>query len=211
MGQFRFVPPREVHAGRIVCRRWQEDDLEAMLESVSHSAEHLIPWMPWAKDYDLESAREFLWRHAPRPTPHAADSAAALSDEPVAEAVYAICDPAGAILGSCGLHGRLGIGGLEIGYWVDVRHTRQGIATLAAALLTETAFAVPGIELTEIHHDRANHASGAIPPALGYRHVATMRRDPLAPAETGLELQWRMERSAFAESPAARLLEAARR
>jgi len=199
---FRFVPPREVRAGSLVCRRWREDDAEALFEAVSASAEHLRPWMPWAKGYDLDGAREFLARQAPRAAPD--------GDEPVTDAAYAICDLDGRILGSCGLHARLGAGALEIGYWVDVRATRRGVATLAAALLTETALMLPGVEGAEIHHDKANTASGAIPASLGYRHVATVAQKPEAPGEAGVEFQWQMDRDEFPLSPAANLIEKAR-
>ncbi|MGO8877871.1 MAG: GNAT family N-acetyltransferase [Acidimicrobiales bacterium] len=200
---YRFHAPREVQAGELVLRRWQEDDLEDLFESVSASLEHLRPWMPWADGYDLDGAREFLARQAPRATPD--------GDEAVSDAGYAMRDPSGRILGSCGLHGRLGHGALEIGYWVDVRHTRRGIARLAAALLTETAFALPGIERVEIHHDKANVASAGVPASLGFQHDATIVDEPEAPGEVGVEIQWTMAREAFPTSPAAKLLEDARR
>ena len=52
---------------------------------------------------------------------------------------------------------------LEIGYWVHVDHLQKGYATEMARILTSAAFTVPGIERVEIHHDKANTRSGAIP------------------------------------------------
>ena len=108
------------------------------------------------------------------------------------EASYLVWDRDRRLLGVCGLHARLGPGALEIGYWVDVRHTRRSVATLAAAALSELALATAGVQAVEIHHDRANQASGAIPARLGYELVATVADEPEAPAEVGVELQWRM-------------------
>jgi len=198
-----FVAPREMSAGFVVCRRWQDDDADVLLEAVTASLAHLRPWMPWVVGYDIDGAREFLARNSPRTT--------AGGDEPVSDAAYAICDRAGGILGSCGLHGRLGAWALEIGYWVDVRHTRRGVAKLAAALLTETALTLPGIEHVEIRHDAANIASGAVPASLGYTHIATITCEPEAPGETGVDFQWRMGRDEFGGSRAAALLDDARR
>lgn len=52
----------------------------------------------------------------------------------------------GAAVGSCGLHRRVGPGGLEIGYWIHPAVLRRGLATEAARLLTDAAFSVPGID-----------------------------------------------------------------
>lgn len=43
------------------------------------------------------------------------------------------------VVGGCGLHRRVGPGGLEIGYWVHAAWTRRGIA--AAAGFTRVAAA----------------------------------------------------------------------
>ena len=40
---------------------------------------------------------------------------------------------------------------------------RQGLATSAICLLTDSAFALVGISHLEIHHDKANVASAGIP------------------------------------------------
>jgi len=95
------------------------------------------------------------------------------------------------IVGSAGLHSRVGDGGLEIGYWVHGDWTGRGIATNATAALTDAALALPGIERVEIYHDAANLASGRIPAKLGYARLGERQaRDlgPAAPGETGTYL-----------------------
>jgi ribosomal-protein-serine acetyltransferase len=199
---FRFRPPRTVEAGWLSCRRVQRDDTEDLLAAVRASADHLRPWMPWAQDYDRAKAGEFTARNAPA----AGDD----YDQPVADAPYVVRDRAGRFLGLAGLHARLGPAALEIGYWVDVRHTRRGVATLAAALLTETALALPSVGSVEIRHDQANVASGGVPARLGYTRVATEADTPEAPGEVGVDCRWAMRREEFPGSPASRLLAEAR-
>lgn len=194
-----FVPAPRVNAGWLVCRRVEPGDAGALYDAVTVSAEHLRPWMPWAEGYTPELAQAFVEGNVAR------------SGNPaVPEASYLACHSGGQLLGVCGLHARLGPGALEIGYWIDVRHTRRGVATLAAAALTELAMNTPGVQVAEIHHDRDNRASGAVPVRLGYELVATVDDEPAAPGEVGVELQWRMTRAAWRASAGARLLDRAR-
>lgn len=193
-------PPLEASAGWLACRRVRTSDADALYEAVTASSEHLRPWMPWAAGYTAEMAREFVERNAAQPGVPA-----------VTEASYAIVDRRGQLLGVCGLHARIGPNAVEIGYWVDVRHTRRKVATLAAAALTDVAFGIPEMTRVEIHHDQANAASGAIPARLGYELVGCVAREPEAPGETGVELQWRMTRDGWPASAGASLLAEARR
>ena len=82
---------------------------------------------------------------------------------------------------------------LEIGYWVHPDYTARGIATAAAAALTEAAFALPGVDHVEIQHDELNLASGRIPAKLGYKAVETQsgRFEP-APGDSGVTQIWRI-------------------
>ncbi|HEY8080000.1 MAG TPA: GNAT family N-acetyltransferase [Labilithrix sp.] len=76
--------------------------------------------------------------------------------------------------GGCGLHPRVGKGGLEIGYWVHEPRHRQGIATEMAAALTRVAFEVLDCRWVEIRTARSNVASAGVPRKLGYAHEATL-------------------------------------
>ena len=194
-----FLPPDGAEAGWLVCRRLRREDTAALYEAILMSLDHLRPWMPWADGYTREMAEDFVARHT-----------SASPSEPVTDAPYVVADRTGRLLGLCGLHGRLGAGRLEIGYWVDARHKKQGVATLSAAMLTERALELSGIDAVEIHHDEANRVSGHIPAKLGFEHVATVKDEPEAPAESGVEWQWRLDKDAWPVSPAKQLLDAAR-
>lgn len=195
-----LIPPPRAEAGWLFLRRPEPGDSSALYDAVAASEDHLRPWMPWAEGYTPEKAQAFVDRNA-----------AKAGNPAVPEVSYLVWDRDGHhLLGVCGLHARVGPGALEIGYWVDVRRTRRGVATLAAAALTELAFSVRGVQTVEIHHDRANRASGAIPARLGYELVATVDDVPEAPGEGGVELQWHITRSGWPLSDGAHLLKAAR-
>jgi RimJ/RimL family protein N-acetyltransferase len=108
-------------------------------------------------------------------------------------------------VGSIGLIPRIAPGGLEIGYWVHAGHTRHGYATSATAALTSMAFTLPGLEVVEIHHDRANLASEGVPRKLGFTLVGEHPRPsrlPTSPAESGTYRIWRMTRDRWRPSGA---------
>ena len=98
----------------------------------------------------------------------------------------------GRVVGGCGLHRRIARDGLELGYWVHPRFTRRSLATTAAWLLTDAALRLPSITHVEIHHDKANVAS--VPGRLGFGLLAEVPDEIEAPAEIGIECQWRMDR-----------------
>jgi len=172
----------------LVLRPWAESDADALATAITDSIEHLRPFLPWIAHEPLS-----------------------LTDRRAMIAGWATDVQNGGdqifgafigtrIVGGCGLHHRLGAGGLEIGYWVHKDHVRRGIATAMARALTEAAFADPEIERVEIHHDAANVASGGVPKGLGYRLVSTEPRPIAAPGETGVHLIWRFTRAEWAQS-----------
>jgi ribosomal-protein-serine acetyltransferase len=190
-------PPARVLIGDLVLERWSIDDLDSLFVAITANLEHLRPWMPWAAEHTRESVTEFL-----------AESEAGW--ERGARFEYAIRDRDEAMLGSAGLMGRIGPGGLEIGYWLDARHTGRGIATLAAAALSEMGLALRTVERVEIHHDEANVSSGAVPKRLGFVQVAAVQTQSQASAERGRDLQWRLDAARLAAGPARVLLDEAR-
>ena len=171
----------------------------ALLTAFAESLGRLRPWMPRIADGPMRRAARLAlieeWEAAwasggdavygafVRPDPH----------PPATPAV---------VVGGTGLHRRVGPGGLEVGYWVHAHHTRQGYATEIARAVTEAAFTDPDIDRVEIHHDRANEASAAVPRALGFRYVDYRKSEPVAPGETGAVCTWRTTRPEwFAHHP----------
>ncbi len=101
-----------------------------------------------------------------------------------------------ALVGTFGLHRRIGPGGIEMGYWIHVDHAGRGYGLAAARALTAVALALADVERVEIHCDVANAASAAIPRRLGYRLARIDDREPEAPAETGRHMIWVLARGA---------------
>jgi len=173
-------PPETLTYGNVELRRWRASDVDLCFRLVRESLEHLRPWMPWATpQYSRADAADYLDRSE--------------EDWAAGTAFNYLIVAAGAPVGSAGLMARIAPGGLEIGYWVHPDYTARGIATAAAAALTEAAFALPGIDHVEIQHDEVNLASGRIPAKLGYQAVETRRsRFEPAPGDSGVTQVWRI-------------------
>jgi ribosomal-protein-serine acetyltransferase len=90
---------------------------------------------------------------------------------------------------------RQGPGTLDLGYWVHVDHTGTGYATEMARALTAAAFDVPGIERVEIHHDKANVRSRAVPRALGFTPGPEQPDGIHSPGEVGIDCSWSISRT----------------
>jgi ribosomal-protein-serine acetyltransferase len=175
--------PETMPSPRLTLRRWVADDVELLAAAIAANVDHLRPWMPWA------SAE-----------PMALVDRIALINQWQAEwerggdvVIAAFLD--GEVVGSTGLHRRRGPGILEVGYWVHRDHLRKGFATEMAAALTSAAFTVPGIEHVEIHHDKANAASGGVPRMLGFTYVDESPNAITSPGEVGIDCRWTMTRS----------------
>jgi RimJ/RimL family protein N-acetyltransferase len=167
--------------GRLVLRRWAAGDVPALTVAVVESLDHLRPWMVWAAP-ELATEAAFV-RFVRDVTARAADGG---------EAVYGVFDATtGAVLGGVGLHDRGTPGSVEIGYWLHVAATGQGLMTRIVAALTDMALAMDDVAWVEIRCDQANAASAAVPRRLGYEVAAVVVSDrPQAPADTGRDVIW---------------------
>ena len=178
-------PPEVLRGTRVVVRRYQRDDAATLVAAVTESIEHLRLWMPWIQFEPQTVEQRRTWIEQ-------------CNIEWDGDENYTFCmvapDDDALIVGGTGLHRRGGPGTIEIGYWVHVDHIGQGIATESARLLTDVAFALDGIDVVEIHHDKANVASGAVPRRLGYRFVGEHAREAQAPAESGVHWTWAVDR-----------------
>jgi ribosomal-protein-serine acetyltransferase len=153
------------------------EDLAALVVAARPA---LIPWMPWAaSEYTVDSAVQFL--------------AMAETAWTGGTAFHYAIAPDGDPVGVCGLDTTIGPRGLEIGYWLHPAHTGRGHATRATRTLIALAATLDDIDHVEIHHDRANRPSGAIPRRLGFTLVDPEETRPIvAPGETGVGMVWRL-------------------
>jgi ribosomal-protein-serine acetyltransferase len=172
----------EIVRDSLVIRSWSETDAEGLVRAVADSLDHIRPWLPWARHLpdDPLGVREDMTKWI--------SGAATKPDEVVGLFI------GGAVVGGSGLHPRIGAGGLEIGYWVREGYTGRGIASMASMALTDHAFGRGEIDRVEIHHDRANVASGAVPRRLGFSLVGETTVEALTPQQSGVHLIWRLTR-----------------
>jgi len=181
--------PEHARIGDLHLDRWTPNDVDVLAAAIAENLEHLRPRMAWI-------AHEPLPREARVRLEEQWDEAWAAGGD----CVYAIRID-GAVVGSAGLHRRLGPGGLEIGYWVGHRHEGRGIATAASRALTDLAFTVADIDRVEIHHDVTNLASRRVPEKLGFTRLPDIpgAARAQAPADCGTDAVWQVTRSAWAE------------
>lgn len=174
------VPAEILRSDQVELRRWRTGDLDALDHAIHESLGHLVPWMPWAAGHGRRDTAGFLARSQDEWGSGEAYAYAITSED--------------VVIGNCGLHRRIGAGGLEIGYWLHPRWTGRGLATAAAAALVGQGFGLTGIDRLEIHHDAANAASGAVARRLGFTEIAHVPEPegPSAPGEVGIEVVWRM-------------------
>jgi RimJ/RimL family protein N-acetyltransferase len=151
---------------RLLLRCYSPEDAPLLKEAIDASLDHLRPWMPWAKDepQTLDAKIELLRRFRG-------------NFDLGNDFIYGIfSEDDSTLLGGAGLHRRLGPDALEIGYWIHVDHVGKGLATEAAAALARVAFEVHKVGRVEIHCDRGNVRSAAIPRKLGFELDGTLRR-----------------------------------
>jgi ribosomal-protein-serine acetyltransferase len=179
--------PETMPSPRLTLRRWVVADASALSAAVEANLDHLRPWMPWISAEPLSPQDRI-----------------ALISQWEAEwerggdvVIGAFLD--GAVVGSSGLHQRRGLGVLEIGYWVHRDHVRKGLATEIASALTTAAFTVPHVDRVEIHHDKANIASGGVPRALGFTFAGESEDVVTSPGEVGIDCCWTIDRERWME------------
>jgi RimJ/RimL family protein N-acetyltransferase len=166
-------------------RLMHSSDIGVLSSAIIQSAGHLRPWLDWMSQATTSSEIEKMvtaWLTTPSPTGTS----------------YGVFLGT-TLVGSCDLHSH-GTATLAMGYWVHVDYASQGYATEIASALTTAAFTLPDIDRIEIHHDRANQASAAIPAHLGYTLESTHPRPRSAPSEEGFTCVWSIRRGSW--SPA---------
>ena len=154
-----------IETERVILRCYQVADAAAMSEVILRNHDHLNPWMPWAvRDQHTPAfccnlIRTFIGNYNLG------------IDYPMA-----IIDRRdGRYIGGTGLHTRVGNGALEIGYWIDRQHARQGFSTHVAAALTKVGFEYEAVHRMNIHMQVGNIGSERIPVRLGYVREGLMR------------------------------------
>lgn len=175
--------PDRIQRYGVELRRWNVADAPQLHAAIEANVDHLRPYMAWIalEPQTLQQRRALIqtW------TTEWADGG---------DVLLGIWRN-NLVVGSAGLHRRLGPDGLELGYWVDRGHLRKGVATAVSRALTDLAFTIPGINQVQISHDVSNLASARVPAKLGYQQLPNRpAKAAPAPASTGIEGVWLMTR-----------------
>ena len=176
----QVILPDRLHRGGLQLRLWEPGDASDLAACIAQNKQRLAPFMPWVAEEPLPRQRRLdlirRWR---------------TQFDAGLDATYGIWLD-GAVAGGCGLHQRIGPGGLEIGYWVDHRVLRRRVATTTAALLTLAALDCGAVDRVEIRHAIENVPSSGVPRALGYRRSGQSRVVPHGPWLSGVQCIWRL-------------------
>lgn len=154
-----------IETSHLTIRSFKPGDAQLLIDAIEVSKEHLSSWMPWAKheptDFETKVAllRQFRGEF-----------------DMGIDYKFGIFNNAGTeLIGSTGLHTRVGDNAREIGYWVNIKYTKKGFALEAAAALTKLAFEVEKLDRIEIHCAPENIPSQKIPQKLGFHLDGILR------------------------------------
>lgn len=162
-----LLPPDGLDDGTVRVRRWQADDLDALVAACQDPE---IPrWTRVPSPYTHAIGREFLSR-------------ASDPDQTGTDASVAVVDAAGGtLLGASGIH-RVGAPWPgedsdllpdEIGYWLAAEARGRGAATRAVRLVCDWAFTVLGRPTVWLQAKVGNDASVRVAERTGFTYVET--------------------------------------
>jgi RimJ/RimL family protein N-acetyltransferase len=164
--------PALVTTARLRLRPFAASDAAALQRIVLANLDHIGRWMEWAtaeRHADLDVIARRL----------AGFAASFAAGREWAFVIERTEDDA--FIGAIGVHPRVGVGGLEIGYWLAADATGRGYVTEAVRALLDVAFTRMHAERVEIRCDPANVRSAAVPQRLGFRHVTTLIANAVTP------------------------------
>lgn len=153
-----------IETERLTIRCFAPHDAQLLLNAIEASKEHLSAWMPWANAEHLFDDKLALVRQFRGEFDMGIDYKFGIFNKEQTQ-----------LVGSAGLHTRVGEGAREIGYWINAGHTNKGYAFEAAAALTRIAFEIEDIKRVEIHCAPENEYSMRIPKKLGFHLDGILR------------------------------------
>lgn len=180
--------PYRIVTNRLVIRRYRPEDAEMVSRAIAVSLENLKKWMPWARSEpsDLESKKALLKK---------------FEQDFIKNIDYTFGlfnKREDVLIGSSGLHTRIGAKSREIGYWINSNFLNQGYATESSRALTKVGFEYHGVDAIEIHCDPKNIKSLKIPRKLGFELIEIKKENTRDPsASTRDTMIWKMTRDNY--------------
>jgi len=177
-----------IETERLIIRCYEPSDAMKLHETIISSADHLRPWLPWMQQEPKNpGARASLIRFFRGQFDLGLDYAFGIFDKAEKE-----------LIGSTGLHTRVGKNAREIGYWIGSKYIGKGFATEAVGALTKLGFTVEGLSRLEIHCITENIRSRKIPLKLGYKMETIITPD--APGIVQNMMIWSMSKHDYEHS-----------
>ena len=177
---------------RLLIRCYRPEDAPLLQKAIDESIDHLKPWMPWT----IQEPERIEDKY------HRLQQFKSEFDNGVDYAFGIFNKDETFLLGSTGLHTRIGPDAREIGYWIHADYLRKGFAIEAVSALIKVAFEIEGINQIEIHCTSDNIRSQGIPKRLGFLHELTINNT--SPSEAGEnrydEMVWCLTKEAYAQS-----------
>lgn len=181
----------KIETVRLIIRCYEPCDASKFKQAIDSSIAHLLPWMPWAKDEpDDISAKVNRLRMYRGQFDLGIDYTFGIFDK-----------NENALIGSTGLHTRLGINAREIGYWIAYDYINKGFATESTMALTKIGFELENLEKIEIHCSVDNLRSQNIPNKIGYKLKMVLEKDTLVQDDAvASTLIWTMHKEDYEKS-----------
>lgn len=155
-----------IETERLVIRCYEPGDAPKLHEAITRSLDHLRPWLPWVQQEPKPpEARAGLIRLFRGQFDLGLDYAFGIFDKEEKE-----------VIGSTGLHTRIGRNAREIGYWIGIDHIGRGYATEAVSALVKTGFSIEGLSRIEIRCAPENTRSQHVPEKLGFKMENIVKR-----------------------------------
>lgn len=155
-----------IETERLVIRCYEPGDAPKLHEAITRSLDHLRPWLPWVQQEPKPpEARGGLIRLFRGQFDLGLDYAFGIFDKEEME-----------LVGSTGLHTRIGRNAREIGYWIGIDHIGRGYATEAVSALVKTGFSIEGLSRIEIRCAPENTRSQHVPEKLGFKMENIVKR-----------------------------------
>lgn len=160
--------PERITTDRLILRRFNRRDTDALFEAVENSLPQLSEFLPWAHaGYSKEDATGYIrdsivsWRET-----RAFDYTIRLRSHPSQH------------LGNISIWqvSRLSRTG-EIGYWVRSDHAGRGIATEATAALLDKGFMHLGLHKVTLRIAQGNRSSERVAEKLGFIREGVLREE----------------------------------
>jgi RimJ/RimL family protein N-acetyltransferase len=170
--------PVRLETARLVLRRYEASDVQALDGDAIRSIEHIGRFMPNARA-ELLGDRATLLADAGR----AFDAGERFA--------YGMFLPGGQYVGNCCVRWT-GVDELNIGYWVLLEHLRKGYASEAVRTVTEAGFAV-GVRRFVLNCNPSNVASIGVARSTGFTYLSTERRIESDGVRTD-EMTWELRR-----------------